>query len=149
MVAAQSYLSKIGIKMEIVKLDRAAFTSTIRMGSTLEKNGAGFGVMEVRGGNNLFMVQTYLVSSTPYYKYMVKPAGIDDMTAQAIAARDDQAKAKLTQQIVKAYYDDACFIPVYIQPRSLIMDKRTQDIGFFIGGDADNSKLGRITWLKQ
>ncbi len=147
-VAVQSYLSKVGITMEIVKLDQAAYTTTIRTGSRSEKNVAAQATMEIRG-NNLFMFDQYLRSNTTNYKDTVKPAGLDDLINQAIAARDNQTKTKLNQQIVKSIYDNASFIPLWIPPRVLILDKYTQEHGFYLNGDTEINNVGRISWIKK
>ncbi len=94
------------------------------------------------------MINQYFRSDTRYYKNTVRPA-LDDVIGQALAARDSQTKTKLTQQIVKSVYDNASYIPLWVQLRALIVDKYTQEPGFYINGDADNSRVGRISWIKK
>ncbi len=146
--AVQNYLSKIGVSMEIVKLAPAAFETTVRVGRNLEKNTAAHMVLDYRA-DNLFMLNNYLRSNTQYYQNTIKPAGLDDLLDQAMAAKDDQTKNKLIQQISKAIYDNASYIPMQVQPRIVIVDKKAQDVGFCLCGDCQNGYWGYASWLKK
>jgi peptide/nickel transport system substrate-binding protein len=146
--AVQNYLSKIGVKMEIVKLAPAAFENTVRIGGQLEKNSAAHMVIDYRA-DLLFTQNTYLRSNTLYYKNTVKPAGLDSLLDKAIAEKDKAAKTKLIQEINKAIYDNASFIPMQLQPRIAILDKKIQDPGMCQAGDCNNPRWGYKSWLKQ
>ena len=68
---------------------------------------------------------------------------------QAKASRDPVATTKINQQISKLVYDDATLVPLWLNPRIVILDKTVQDHGWFINGDSNNLKFGTATWLKK
>ena len=133
--------------MEIVKLAPAAFENTVRLGGQLEKNGAAHMVIDYRA-DLLFTMNTYLRSNTLYYKNTVKPAGLDKLLDDAIAAKDKATKTKLIQEINKVIYDNATIIPMQLQPRIAILDNKVQDPGMCQAGDCNNPRWGYKTWLK-
>ena len=144
----QSYLAKVGLTMEIVKMAPAAFESSVRVGGTLPKNTAAHMVLDYRA-EPLFILNTYLRSNSPYYQNTVRPAGIDALLDQAMAARDDASKNKLIQQISKLVFDNASYIPMQVQPRLVIIDKKVNNIGFCKSGDCNNGYVGYETWLTK
>ncbi len=147
-VAVQDYLSKVGIKMTIQLMAPAEYEANLRQSNKLAKNGSTYAVFELRG-NNLFLCDSYLKSTSPYYKFMARTPGIDDVINQAEAAKDEPTRIKGMQQIAKMTYDTAPFIPLWVQPRIMVTDKIVQNPGFFINGDAMNGNLGYNSWLKK
>jgi peptide/nickel transport system substrate-binding protein len=146
-VAIQSYLAKVGIKMEIIYMNSAAF-APIRAGGKIEKGAAAFHVY-TQSSNTLFLLDSYWRSDSSNFQHVVRPAGIDQLIDQAKSSRDPAAITKLNQQAVKLIYDDATVIPFYIAPRAVVLDKSVQNTGWFIYGDADNNEYGHRTWLKK
>jgi peptide/nickel transport system substrate-binding protein len=145
--AVQNYLSKVGITMDIVRLATPAYESTVRMGKLAEKN-SGAATAIPMYSQNLFMINAFFISNSNFYQSMVEPAGLDDLISRAIAARNDQDRIKLTQDVTKAVYDNASFTPFWIQPRLMIVDKKIQNPGFMINNDTLNARIGRSAWLK-
>ena len=80
---------------------------------------------------------------------MSRPAGSDALIDQAKASRDPAAASKINQQISKLLYDDSTVIPIWQNPRIVVLDKSVQNDGWFINGDSNNIKLGTSTWLKK
>jgi peptide/nickel transport system substrate-binding protein len=146
-VAVQSYLDKVGIKMEINYVNSAAY-SNIRALGKIEKGAAAQATMNVFS-NNLFLMDYYFRSDSEIFQYMSRPAGSDALIDQAKATRDQAATTKLNQQISKLVYDDATVVPLWLNPRIVILDKTVQDAGWFINGDSNNNKFGNATWLKK
>jgi peptide/nickel transport system substrate-binding protein len=146
-VAVQSYLDKVGIKMEINYVNSAAY-SNIRALGKLEKGAATQATLEVLS-KNLYMMDFYFRSDSAIFQYMTRPDGSDALIAQAKLARDPVSASKINQQISKLIYDDATVVPLWLNPRIVILDKSVQDSGWFINGDSNNNKFGTSTWLKK
>ena len=146
-VAIQSYLDKVGIKMEIIYVNTAAYQN-IRAAGKIEKGAASHATLNVFS-NNLFTMDFYFRSDSEGYQFMTRPAGSDALIDQAKASRDPAATTKINQQISKLVYDDSTLIPIYLNPRIVILDKSVQNAGWFINGDSNNHKLGYSTWLKK
>jgi peptide/nickel transport system substrate-binding protein len=146
-VAVQSYLEKVGIKMEINYVNSAAY-STIRAQGKIEKGAATQATLNMFS-NNLSMMDFYFRSDSEIFQFMTRPAGSDALIDQAKASKDPAATTKINQQISKLIYDDSPVIPLWLNPRIVVMDKSVQDSGWFINGDANNLKFGTATWLKK
>jgi len=99
--------------------------------------------------NNLFLMDYYFRSDSEIFQYMSRPAGSDSLIDQAKTSRDPAATTKLNQQISKLVYDDATVVPLWLNPRIVILDKTVQNSGWFINGDSNNNKFGNATWLKK
>jgi len=145
-VAIQSYLSQVGIKMNINLIAPAEFETNVRQGGKLAANGTTQLIMELRG-NNLFMCDSYLKTTSNYYGFMAKAPGIDAAVNSAEAAKDEPTRIKGMQAIAKIIYDNEPFIPLWAQPRIMVTDKLVQDPGFMINGDPMNGRLGYFSWL--
>jgi peptide/nickel transport system substrate-binding protein len=146
-VAVQSYLEKVGIKMEINYMNAAAF-EPIRAAGKIEKGAAAYtGIQSV--SSNLYIMDYYFRSDSNIYQYMVRPTGTDKLIDQAKSSRDSAAINKISQQINKLIYDDATVLTLYNSPRIAVVDKSVQDTGWFIAGDSNNNKFGTSTWLKK
>jgi peptide/nickel transport system substrate-binding protein len=146
-VATQSYLEKVGIKMEINYMNSSAF-APIRAAGQIEKGAAAYTAIQ-SVSNNLYMLDYYFRSDSNIYQYMVRPAGTDKLIEQAKLSRNPAAVTKFNQQISKLIYDDATLLPLYNAPRIAVAGKSVQDTGWFIAGDSNNSKFGTRTWLKK
>jgi ABC-type transport system substrate-binding protein len=146
-VAVQSYLDKVGIKMEIIYVTSAAYASIRAMGK-IEKGAATQATLNTFS-NSLFMMDLYFRSDSAIYQFMTRPAGSDALIDQAKASRDPAATTKINQQISKLLYDDSTVVPIWQNPRIVVLDKSVQNDGWFINGDSNNIKLGTSTWLKK
>jgi peptide/nickel transport system substrate-binding protein len=145
-VAMQSYLDKVGIKMEINYVNVSAF-SLIRGGGKIEKGAAASAFYS--SSNTLFTLDSFWRSNSATFPYVVKPAGIDKLIDQAKVSRDPAAITKLNRQIMRLLYDDETIIPFYQNSRIAVMDKAVQNTGWFIYGDEANNQFGTRTWLKK
>jgi ABC-type transport system substrate-binding protein len=146
-VAIQSYLDRVGIKMEINYVNASGY-NLIRAGGKIEKGAAAFQTFPT-SSNTLSTLDTYLRSDATTFKYVVKPAGIDKLIDQAKLARDPAAVTKINQQILKLIYDDETVVPLWLSHRMVVVDKSVQNTGWFIHGDIDNNEFGTRTWLKK
>ena len=146
-VAVQSYLAAVGIKMEINNLNVAAY-NLIRAGGKIEKGAAAYAPIP-NAANTLFTLDNYWRSDSGTFQYVVKPAGIDKLIDQAKLSRDPAAVTKINQQIIKLIYDDATIIPLWQNPRIAVVDKSVQNTGWFIHGDEELNEFGTQTWLKK
>jgi peptide/nickel transport system substrate-binding protein len=147
LVAIQSYLAQVGIKLDINYIAPAAY-NLIRVDGKIE-NGTAAHAAYACSSNTLFMFDTYWRSSSVYYRYIVKPASIDKLIDQAKLSRDAAAITKINQQIGKLIYDDATAVPMWQQSRIAVLDKSVQNTGWFIYNDPDNNQFGTRTWLKK
>jgi peptide/nickel transport system substrate-binding protein len=146
-VAVQSYLDKIGIRMEINYVNVSAF-NLIRSGGKIEKGAAAMQTY-VSSSNTLFMLDSYWRSDSNDFPYVAKPAGIDKLLDQAKLSRDPAAVTKINRQILKLIYDDETVVPFYQTQRIAALDKSVQNTGWFIYGDPANNEFGTKTWLKK
>jgi peptide/nickel transport system substrate-binding protein len=145
-VAAQSYLDKVGIKMEMNTANVSAF-ELIKSGK-IEKGATAFSSF-TPSSNTLFMLDSFWRSDSRTYGYVVKPAGIDKLIDQAKLSRDPATITKINRQILKLIYDDQTIVPLWQNPFIAVVDKSVQNTGWFIYGDADNNLFGTNTWLKK
>ena len=146
-VAVQSYLDKVGIKMDINYVNVSAF-NLIRAGGKIEKGAAAYQATN-NSTNTLLTLDAYWRSNSGFYPYIVKPAGIDKLIEQAKLSRDPAAVTKINQQIIKLIYDDVTIVPLWNDFRFAVVDKSVQDTGWFIYGEEYNNQLGTRTWLKK
>jgi peptide/nickel transport system substrate-binding protein len=146
-VAMQSYLDKVGIKMEINYLNVSAY-NLIRAEGKIEKGAAAHQFI-INSSNTLFTLDTWWRSNSKAYPYVVKPAGIDKLIDQAKLSRDPAAVTKINRQIIKLIYDDETIVPLWQSLQIAIVDKSAQNTGWFIYGDPDNNEFGTRTWLKK
>jgi peptide/nickel transport system substrate-binding protein len=146
-VAVQSYLDAVGIKMEIVYVNAAAY-SQIRALGKLDKGAATHATLNTYS-NSLFVMDFYFRSDSAIYQFMSRPAGSDALIAQAKASKVAAETTKINQQISKLVYDDATVIPLWLNPRIVVLDKTVQNSGWFINRDSNNNKFGTATWLKN
>jgi peptide/nickel transport system substrate-binding protein len=147
LVAVQSYLDKVGIKMEIAYVSTSAY-NLIRAEGKVEKGAAVFTSFTTTL-NTLFGLDAEWRSNSAYHQYIVKPAGIDKLIDQAKLSKDPAAIIKINRQIMKLIYDDETLIPLWRVHRMAVVDKSVQNTGWFINGDQDNNQFGTRTWLKR
>jgi peptide/nickel transport system substrate-binding protein len=146
-VAVQSYLDRVGIKMEINYLNVAAY-NLIRAGGQIEKGAAAFAAFYT-SSNTLYALDYSWRSNSNTYQYVVRPAGIDKLIDQARLSRDPAAVTKINRQIIKLIYDDVTIVPIWQASRIAVVDKLVQNTGWFVYGDPDNNEFGTRTWLKK
>jgi ABC-type transport system substrate-binding protein len=145
-IAVQSYLDKVGIKMELNTVNVSAY-ELIKAG-TIERGAAAIASF-TPSANTLFMLDSFWRTDSRTWKYIVKPAGIDKSIDQAKLSRDPAAITKINQQILKSLYDDETVVPLWQNPFIAVVDKSVQNTGWFIYDDADNNQFGTRTWLKK
>jgi peptide/nickel transport system substrate-binding protein len=146
-VAVQSYLANVGIKMDVNYVNKAAF-ELIRLDGKIEKGAATYSSLE-EPSNSLLVMDSYFRSDSNVYQFMAKPDGSDALIAQAKSARNPAAANKIKQQIIKLIYDDATMVPLWDVLRIAVVDKSVQDTGWFTAGDSNNNHCGVRTWLKK
>ena len=146
-VAIQSYLAKVGIKMEINYVNVSAY-NLIRAGGKIEKGAAAFAAFTT-SSNTLFTLDSNWRSDSGTYQYVVRPAGIDKLIDQAKLSRDPAAITKINRQVIKSIYDDVTIVPLYQSFRMAVVDKSVQNTGWFIYNDEANNQFGTRTWLKK
>jgi len=146
-VAMQSYLSKVGIKMDINPINASAF-NLIRAGGKVEK-GVAVHHANTNSSNTLYTLDSFWRSDSTTYAYVVKPAGVDKLVDQAKLSKDPDTITKINRQIIKLIYDDETVVPLWQANRMAVLDKSVQNTGWFIYGDSDNNQFGTRTWLKK
>jgi peptide/nickel transport system substrate-binding protein len=146
-VAVQSYLDRVGIKMEINYVNVSAF-NLIRAGGKIEKGAASYQANN-NSSNTLYTLDSYWRSNSGTFPYIVKPAGIDKFIDQAKLSRDPAAITKINRQIMKLIHDDVTIVQLWQYPRLAVLDKSVQNTGWFIYGDPDNNEFGAKTWLRK
>jgi ABC-type transport system substrate-binding protein len=87
-------------------------------------------------------------SDANQYPFVARPAGIDNLIDKAKSARDDASRIRTTQDIVKLLYDDETIIPLWVDPRIVVVDKSVQNDQFFINGHPLNNRYDKV-WLKK
>ena len=146
-VAIQSYLDRVGMKMDINYLNVSVY-NLIRGTGKIERGAAALHTF-VSSSNTLFMLDSYLRSNSGIFPYVVIPAGVDDLIDKAKLSRDPAAVTKLNRQIVKLLYDDETVVPFWQTQRIAVLDKSVRNTGWFIDGDPANNEFGTRTWLKK
>jgi ABC-type transport system substrate-binding protein len=146
-VSIQSYLDKVGIKMEINYPNVSAYTA-IRTSKNLEKDAAAHHT-NTNSSNTLYTLDSYWRSNSANFAYVVKPDGIDKLIDQAKLSRDPAAITKINRQVLKLLYDDETVVPLWQAGRFAVADKSVRNTGWFIHNDADFNEFGSRTWLKK
>jgi peptide/nickel transport system substrate-binding protein len=146
-VAVQSYLDKVGIKMEINYVSVPAY-NLIRVEGKIEKGAAAYQTYP-NSSNTLYTLDLNWHSNGGTFPYIVRPSGIDKLIDQAKRSRDPAAVTKINRQIIKLIYDDETIVPLYQNSRIAVVDKSVQNTGWFIYGDETNNEFGVRTWLKK
>ncbi len=146
--AVQSYLSQVGITMNINLVTAAVYEGSMKQQGQLDKNSAAVIIFNY-SSNDLLTMNSFLTTKAPFFQNMTRPKGIDDLIAQAQTQKDPKEATKITQQISKLIYDDETFVPLWTEPRSAVSDKSVQNPGFFVNGSPNNSQWGRGLWLKK
>jgi peptide/nickel transport system substrate-binding protein len=146
-VAIQAYLADVGIKMDVTLVNSSAY-SKIRLQGQIEPGTAAMLTMN-SFSNSLFNMDSYFRSNTNQYQYVVRPKGIDDLIDKAKSLRNQDGVIPITRQIGKLLYDDVTVVPLWMNPRIVVLGKAVQNAGWFINGDAYLNEYGRRTWLKK
>jgi peptide/nickel transport system substrate-binding protein len=146
-VAAQDYLGKVGIKMDINYVNASAY-NLIRVGGKIEP-GAMANTAFIYSSNTLYTLDLFLRTNSASYPYIVKPAGIDNLIDEAKLSRNPAAVTKINQQVLKLLCDDATIIPLWQTYRIAVVDKSVQNTGWFVYDDPNNNEFGTRTWLKK
>jgi peptide/nickel transport system substrate-binding protein len=147
LVAVQSYLEAVGIKMEIIYLNVSAY-NLIRQGGQIEKGSTAYAPVP-NASNTLYTLDNYWRSNSKIYQYMERPAGIDALIDKAKLSRNPAEITKINRQIVKLIYDDVTLIPLWQNPRIAVVDKSVQNTGWFVNGAEELSEFGTRTWLRK
>jgi ABC-type transport system substrate-binding protein len=147
MVAIQSYLDKVGIKMEINTLNVSAY-NLIRGGGKIEPGAAAQQAYPC-SSSNLLTLDTYWHAPLNNYQYRVLPAGIDTLIDEAKLSRNTDAITKINQRIAKSIYDDVTIVPFWQINRIAVVDKSVQNTGWFVNGSEENNQPGTRTWLMR
>jgi peptide/nickel transport system substrate-binding protein len=146
-VAIQSYLDRVGIKMDINFVNVSAYNQ-IRQTGKIEKGAAALHTF-VLSSNTLYMLDSYLRTDSRIFPYVAMPAGNDDLIDKAKLSRDPAAVTKINRQIIKALYDDQTVVPFWQTQRIAVLNKSVRNTGWFIAGDPANNEFGMKTWLKK
>ncbi len=145
--AVQAYLAKAGITLNMNFGNQAAYND-IRIAGKIKLGTASQMTMNVFS-NSLFAMDFYWKANPDNFKYIKTPAECDPLIKQAKSAKNQDEVNKITQQISKILYDDETIIPLWVNPRIVVMNKAVKDDGFFVNGDSNNIKFGTSTWLDK
>jgi peptide/nickel transport system substrate-binding protein len=146
-VAIQSYLAKVGIKMDINYVNNSAY-SLIRVKGTIDKGATSYQTIQP-SLHTLYMLDSSFRSDSLDFPYIVKPDGIDKLIDQAKTSRNPADVTRINGQILKLLYDNETVVHLWQHPRIAILDKSVQNTGWFICGDPENNQFGTRTWLKK
>lgn len=147
-VAVQANLAQVGIKMEVNFVNNAYYNTNVRQGNKIEPGTAAAMGME-NYGNFLYNMDAYFRSNSNQYQYVVRPKVADDLINKSKLLRNQDSAIPLTQEIAKVIYDDQTVVPLWMNPRIIVLGKSVQNAGWFVNGDAYVSHFGRNTWLKK
>jgi len=145
-VAIQDYLAKVGVKMDVQFVGASALSAIILQGKI--EPGAGSQMSTNFDSDALLTLDYFWRSDANQYPFVARPAGIDNLIDKAKSARDDASRIKTTQDIVKLLYDDETIIPLWVDPRIVVVDKSVQNDQFFINGHPLNNRYDKV-WLKK
>jgi len=145
--SAQATLAEAGIKMKISYQPRSKYNEWRGKG----KITPGLAAQQTNNQfiNPLFVLDYYYRSNSSIDSYFTRPAGTDALIAKARASQDPKEVYKLCREVSKLIYDDVTVVPLYITARIVVKNKKVHDTGYFIGGDANNNKLGLKTWIEK
>jgi peptide/nickel transport system substrate-binding protein len=147
-VGIQAYLAQVGITMEINFVNNAYYNTNVRQGSKIEPGtAAGMGMENY--GNFLYNMDAYFRSNSSQYKYVARPNLTDDLINKAKSLRKQEDAIPITREIAKVIYDDQTVVPLWMNPRIIVLGKSVHNAGWFVNGDAYLSKFGRSTWLER
>jgi peptide/nickel transport system substrate-binding protein len=123
----QTYLKAIGITANIQTDSYAAWTDMANKGWNNGMMWMTFGATDTNYGSYL---DRYFGKNTAAYPSVAKPAGLQDLIAQALATSDFEVEKKLCQQALTMLTDDCTGIPIYIGDASYALQKNVRDTGF-------------------
>lgn len=146
-VAVQASMAKAGIKMDINYLPTAQF-NLMRNTGKIDSGDAGMMTINLQS-DPLYVLNFFFRSDAGQYQYFTRPSGTDALLDVAKATQDKALVYKNCQEVVKLLYDDVTFVPMWDTARIAIYSKSLQNPGFFVGGDANNNRVGIETWLKK
>lgn len=129
----QSYLAKVGIDMEMEPVDRPAYLQIRFGGGGILKNSCSHIVMPM-AYDTLYQIKSFLTEASGHCADMAKPPQIDPMVEEALKIKDPEVRKEKVKEMAKIFYDDASRIPLYGEPRLVIMDKSINDYDFFTYG---------------
>ncbi len=116
----QAQLGKVGIKVECVTAESAAFSNAIAPGGTTDMMVSGYSGYTYGPDAAL---RTYWYSSAPLNYSNNKDSYVDEMLDQAVAEKDDAARKQMYAELERYLTNKAAFVPIAIELNNLGMKK--------------------------
>jgi len=129
MVSIQSYLSKVGVTVELEFVDQGKFTEYRRKGW---KNGF---LCQPLGEfpNYLQTVEYYFAPATLEFPSLKKPAGLEKPLNEALSTINPELPR--IHKLLKMFNDDVTVIPIHTTGRACISQKQVHDTGHLTLGN--------------
>jgi len=122
-VAMQRYLKEIGIEAELDMAEWSRWDATIFEGWKNAINQVSLGAFRPY----TMTIERCLSSTTRQNPSIRKPQGWDDLLSKALAATDDTASIRLTQELMKMAHDEVMVIPIFLLPRNTAKQTNVQN----------------------
>lgn len=146
-VAVQAYLKDVGITLNLNYGNQAAYND-IRVSGNIAEGTISQQTMNVFS-NPLYTLDFYWKSEPDYFNFVKHPEECDVLLKQAKEATTQEEMYDLCQEVCKLVYEDVSVIPLWVNPRMVVLDEAVMEDGYFVGGDSNSIVLGNKTWLND
>ncbi len=146
-VAVQDYLADVGITLNLNLGNQAAYND-VRVAGNISPGTMSQSTMNVFS-NPLYTLDFYWKAEPDYFSFIKHPAECDTLLQQAKQAETMDEVYELCKEINRLVYEDASFIPLWINPRMVVLDDTVMEDGYFVSGDSNIVYLGNNTWLND
>jgi peptide/nickel transport system substrate-binding protein len=132
LVALQSNLADVGIKINLSPVDAATFNQAAfqpQKGNDLR--------IEIVRGDPLYPITRLIDQFAPdsaYFPGAVRPQGFDQIIADALQAKDPKQVIAAVEKAEKLAYDSAMVVPIWTNPMMSAMDSKVKEADSTYGG---------------
>jgi ABC-type transport system substrate-binding protein len=127
LLAVQANLKAVGIDLELKVVSEASYQEYMFKGWS---NGFHYGDPSAVEPNFCAFLQRFYQTGCMWWPSLKKPAELDELINQALAAPDFESQKALCQEAVKVAFDDAMVIPCWSFIHGYAVDKTVHDTGF-------------------
>ncbi|MFC1532439.1 ABC transporter substrate-binding protein [Thermodesulfobacteriota bacterium] len=130
LVAVQSYLGAIGIKVDLDFVPRSRFTEYRMKGWHDAILQYPIGV----GPNPISAFQYLFSAGSTRFPSLKRPDGFFELLNEALTADDFESQKAANQKVITKIFEEAMVIPYYTFDRCVILRKGVNDTGFLTSG---------------